>query len=195
MCLTTVKLPFISILLIVAVMATGCGKSDAPPIVPDISVLNGSTPGQQVDIAAASVKDKQTLFEFFSDQCPPCGEMAPVMEKIAAARGDVAIRKVNIDRPGIEGIDFDSPLAEQYSISSVPYFILYDEKAHSSPAARKPRTWCASGSTKRSWPTTRKRPASRSLTGNPLKHLPRGGAGRPDPGGRALRSSPASFPA
>ena len=48
------------------------------------------------------------------------------MAKLAAKRPDLAIKKVNINRPGVQGIDWRSPLAQQYGIRQVPYFMIFD---------------------------------------------------------------------
>lgn len=37
---------------------------------------------------------------------------------------------VNIDRPESSGIDFHSPVAEQFDIHSVPKFRIYDERGN-----------------------------------------------------------------
>ena len=48
------------------------------------------------------------------------------MAKLAAKRPDLAIRKVNINRPQANGIDWQSPLAQQYQIRQVPFFMIFD---------------------------------------------------------------------
>jgi hypothetical protein len=53
--------------------------------------------------------------------------MEPLLEKLAAARPDVAVRTIDIDRPGKSGIDFDSPVAEEFGITRVPWFIIYSQ--------------------------------------------------------------------
>ena len=47
------------------------------------------------------------------------------MAKLAAKRPDLAIKKVNINRPEVKGIDWHSPLAQQYQIRQVPYFMIF----------------------------------------------------------------------
>ena len=72
------------------------------------------------------VKGKTTLIDFYSPFCPPCVQLAPVMDQLAAKRPDLAIQKVNINRPEVKGIDWRSPLAQQYQIRQVPYFMIFD---------------------------------------------------------------------
>ena len=71
------------------------------------------------------VKGKTTLIDFHSPFCPPCVQLAPIMAKLAAKRPDLAIKKVNINRPEVNGIDWHSPLAQQYQIRQVPYFMIF----------------------------------------------------------------------
>lgn len=50
--------------------------------------------------------------------------MGPRLADLAEARRDIAIRTLNINRPGAVSLDFDSPLAIQYGISSLPAFLI-----------------------------------------------------------------------
>ena len=54
--------------------------------------------------------------------------MLPAVELIAENRVGLAVRKVDINRRNIEVIDFNSPLAEQWAINSVPTFVIVNEK-------------------------------------------------------------------
>jgi thiol-disulfide isomerase/thioredoxin len=87
---------------------------------------NAGNPGQTLDVKSLVVKGKTTLIDFHSPFCPPCVKLAPLMAQLAAKRPDLAIKKVNINRPGIQGIDWRSPLAQQYQIRQVPYFMIFD---------------------------------------------------------------------
>lgn len=114
-----------------------CGGQPEPGASPeaaqppkDLQVVNVDRPGEAVDLRLHLAKDRTTLFEFHSDQCPPCREMEPVMDYLAEQDRTLAIRRVNIDRRGHDGIDFDSPLAEQWSVSAVPSFLIYDAKGN-----------------------------------------------------------------
>ncbi|MEW6282054.1 MAG: thioredoxin family protein [Candidatus Eremiobacterota bacterium] len=119
--------------LALACLTLACGGSKTPqgatqtptPSGPDLKIANASSPGERLDLATCAVPGKLTLIEFFSDRCPPCREMARVLDYIAARRPDLAIRRLNIDRPGSGGIDWDSPLADQYGIDTVPCFKIY----------------------------------------------------------------------
>jgi thiol-disulfide isomerase/thioredoxin len=83
-------------------------------------------PGQTLDLKSLVVKGKTTLIDFYSPFCPPCVQLAPIIAKLAAKRPDLAIKKANINRPGVNGIDWRSPLAQQYQIRQVPYFMIFN---------------------------------------------------------------------
>jgi len=81
--------------------------------------------GAEVAIADYMVAGKTMVFDFTSDYCPPCRVIAPKLDKLHAARADVAVVKVDINRPGVKGIDWKSPVAVQYGMRSIPHFKVY----------------------------------------------------------------------
>jgi thiol-disulfide isomerase/thioredoxin len=87
-----------------------------------------ANPGQTLNVKSLLVKGKTTLIDFYSPFCPPCVQLAPLMDQLAAKRPDLAIKKANINRPGVNGIDWRSPLAQQYQIRQVPYFMIFDPR-------------------------------------------------------------------
>jgi thiol-disulfide isomerase/thioredoxin len=89
---------------------------------------NGGHGGEVLDLKPLLTKGKTNLIDFYSPFCPPCVRLAPVMEKLAEKRSDLAIHKVNINRPDVMGIDWHSPLAEHYKIRQVPYFMIFDSQ-------------------------------------------------------------------
>lgn len=92
---------------------------------PDIETINEDNPGEALTLDRFIVRGKTTLFEYYSEHCQGSREMARVMDYLARAKADLAIRKVDIDRDGAAGIDFDSPLAEQHEIHVTPYFRIF----------------------------------------------------------------------
>jgi thiol-disulfide isomerase/thioredoxin len=83
-------------------------------------------PGETLDIKSLLVKGKTTVIDFYSPFCPPCVRLAPLMAKLEKKRADLAIKKVDINRPGVNGIDWRSPVAQQYQIRQVPYFMIFN---------------------------------------------------------------------
>ena len=91
-----------------------------------VTDVNPNNPGETLDIKSLLVKGKTTVIDFTSPFCPPCVHLAPLMAKLAKKRPDLAIKKVDINRKGVNGIDWRSPLAQQYQIRQVPYFMIFN---------------------------------------------------------------------
>jgi thiol-disulfide isomerase/thioredoxin len=108
----------LAVLLSLAVVSSGAGAGA-------LADANRGNPGQPLEVKSLLVQGKTTLIDFHSPFCPPCVQLAPIMAKLAAKRPDLAIRKVNINRPQVNGIDWQSPLAQQYQIRQVPYFMIF----------------------------------------------------------------------
>jgi thiol-disulfide isomerase/thioredoxin len=81
--------------------------------------------GKEVDLQSYVVPGKTTIFDFTSEYCPPCRAIAPLLHKLHADRADVVVVEVDINRPGLQGIDFASPVARQFQLGSIPAFKIY----------------------------------------------------------------------
>jgi len=82
--------------------------------------------GQEVKLADFLVPGKITVFDFYSHYCPPCMAEAPLVRKLHESRPDLAVVDVDINRPGIRGIDWESPVAKEFQLDSIPHFKVYD---------------------------------------------------------------------
>ncbi len=91
-----------------------------------VVVVNAENPGEPIRLEDHLVPGKIVVFDFYSEYCPPCRAIAPRLERLAAARSDIVIRKIDINRPGHSGIDWRSPLVEQHGLESVPSFVVFD---------------------------------------------------------------------
>ena len=81
--------------------------------------------GEAVNLRDHLVAGQITVFEFYSKYCGPCRQIAPMLASLDERRDDVTVIRVNINRPDVEGIDWESPVVSQYGIRSVPHFIIY----------------------------------------------------------------------
>ncbi len=81
--------------------------------------------GTEVNLADYLVPGKTTVFDFTSEFCPPCRAIAPKLDQVHASRPDISIVKVDINRPDVKGIDWKSPVAQQYKMQSIPHFKVY----------------------------------------------------------------------
>jgi thiol-disulfide isomerase/thioredoxin len=88
--------------------------------------INAHNPGAELRIEAFLHKGKTNIIDFYSEYCPPCRKISPLIQKLGRQRPDLAILQVDINRKGIKGIDWGSPLARQYELQSIPYFRIYD---------------------------------------------------------------------
>ncbi|OAM89424.1 thioredoxin family protein [Termitidicoccus mucosus] len=102
------------------------------PLAPFIHAAEkGDTPaiishGEKVTLAEHLVAGKTTVVDFTSKYCPPCVRLSPLLDKLHAQRDDIAVVKVDINRPKTKGIDWKSPVAQQYQLKSIPHFQIYD---------------------------------------------------------------------
>lgn len=87
--------------------------------------LEIGTHGERIDIKKYLVTDKITVFDFSSPYCGHCKNYESQLKELIRTRDDIFVRKININRPDIKGIDWKSPLVIQYNIKNVPYFIIY----------------------------------------------------------------------
>jgi thiol-disulfide isomerase/thioredoxin len=81
--------------------------------------------GQRVNLEDYLVRGRTTVFDFYSPYCPTCRSIAGNIEKLHASRDDIAVVLVNINRPEVRGIDWESPVAKQYKIPSTPHLKVY----------------------------------------------------------------------
>ena len=81
--------------------------------------------GKEIMVEHYIVPGKLTIFDFYSDYCPPCIEIAPYLEKLVNQREDLYLVKVDINREGVQGIDWGSPVSMQFTLRSIPHFKIY----------------------------------------------------------------------
>mgnify|MGYP006277831329 CR=1 FL=1 len=109
--------------------AAGTEEATVEKVGPE-AVLTSEKPirvarGEPIDITAYAVEGAFTVFDFMSDYCPPCVQISPWMDRLHAEREDVYVVKVDVNRPDVRGIDWRSPVLQQYGIRSIPHFKIY----------------------------------------------------------------------
>ena len=105
-------------LALLALVFTACGRPTG--VEPGHIAL-----GEEVVLANHLVPGKITIFDFTSKYCGPCQAYTQPLALLQAQRTDVAVVKVDINRPGVKGIDWQSPVARQYKLQSIPQFKVY----------------------------------------------------------------------
>jgi thiol-disulfide isomerase/thioredoxin len=107
--------------------------------------------GQEVDLADYLVPGKTTVFDFTSEYCPPCRAYDQPLVRLHQQRDDIAVVKVDINRPGVKKIDWSSPVAKQYGMDSIPRFkifgpdgkLLHEDNPPKDRSARQQiNAWC-----------------------------------------------------
>jgi thiol-disulfide isomerase/thioredoxin len=101
--------------------------------------------GQELKLEDYLVPGKTTVFDFHSEYCPPCRAIGPRVEKLHQTRDDIAVVEVDINRPDVKGIDWQSPVARQYGLESIPHFKIFGPdgklKAEGDPAYEQILNW------------------------------------------------------
>ncbi len=64
--------------------------------------------GEEITLADHLFAGKTTIVDFFSEYCPPCVSIGPLLAKLVDGR-----------------IDWESPAARQFNLRSIPHFQIY----------------------------------------------------------------------
>lgn len=81
--------------------------------------------GAEIEIADHLVDGQIVVIDFFSPYCETSMQIGPAVEALARHRDDIFLVKVNINRPEVEGIDMESPVAQQHELDEIPHFLIY----------------------------------------------------------------------
>ena len=66
--------------------------------------------------AVVSGSETPVLIDFYADWCGPCHMLAPIVDEIAAERGDVRVCRVNVDE--------ENELAARFGVSAIPMLVV-----------------------------------------------------------------------
>ncbi len=98
-------------LMLAALVAPVTARAEA-----DVQLISQ---GREVELELHLVPGKFVVFDFYADWCAPCRVLTPRLEGLAAQHPDrLAVRKVDV-------INWESPVARQQGISSIPYLVLF----------------------------------------------------------------------
>ncbi|SDR74125.1 thioredoxin family protein [Opitutus sp. GAS368] len=113
-----------------SLLATLCSLAFASAAVAADTHAKGAEPahisqGQTVNLADYVVPGKTTIFDFTSKYCGPCQAYNEPLAQLHRQREDVAVVKVDINRPEATRIDWQSPVAQEFGLHSIPHFKVY----------------------------------------------------------------------
>ncbi len=120
-------------LLLLAAVA-GCSDKPAPSgagapaggaATADVPKERTVSQGAEIKIEDYLVSGKTVIVDFYSKYCPPCMGLSPRLGKLAEKRPDLYVVKVDINRPDVEGIDWQSPVARQFGLEGIPHLKIY----------------------------------------------------------------------
>ena len=81
--------------------------------------------GQSIEINDVVAKDKPSLLYFGSPYCGPCMEHLPLIERLAGGQDEYHVVFVNVNRPDVEEIDWQSPVCKQFGLENLPTLKFY----------------------------------------------------------------------
>src|SRR5262249_53774400 len=91
------------------------------------------------------VRGKFTIVEYYSPYSQPSLTYIQLLKQLCQSRPDIAVRTVNINRPEVQDVDWQSPVVTNDGVGSVPYFCIFDQngnlRAHARPAYEQIVQW------------------------------------------------------
>jgi thioredoxin len=85
------------------------------------SVISSIENADQFNKIIESSKERLLLLDFYADWCPPCKELAPILENIAREKSAVvAIYKIDIDR--------NRELSNSFRVTGIPHVAFVKNK-------------------------------------------------------------------
>ena len=99
------------------------------------------TQGAEVALTSHVERGMVTIVDFYSEGCPPCRALSGPLHQAVEQTPGVALKIVDLNRPGVNGIDWKSPVAKQYGIQSIPYLKVYDQAGQERASGSKARDW------------------------------------------------------
>lgn len=114
----TFLLIFVLLAVVVSCENNAGRQTQAPATRPAVSTIQNK---EQLDQIIATAGDRLLVFEFYADWCPPCRELAPILEEIAKEnREALDLYKIDTDK--------SSGLARDFRVTGIPHVVFFKNK-------------------------------------------------------------------
>jgi thiol-disulfide isomerase/thioredoxin len=91
-----------------------------------VEEVNKETGGDEIYMAKLLKPGRTTIFKFSSVHCPLCISSKGKFDQLAKMYPEHKFYTVDIDRPFSTGIDFESPVAKQWDLHTLPYYMIFE---------------------------------------------------------------------
>jgi hypothetical protein len=90
--------------------------------------LNEDKPGTPVRVERYLAPGKYNIVVYYSPFDAPSVSYAQRLMLLPQVNRDVAVRTVNINRPEATAVDWDSQIAVDMQLQTLPFFVIYDPR-------------------------------------------------------------------
>ena len=90
--------------------------------------LNADKPGENLHVTRYLAKGKYNIVMYYSPYDGLSPSFEAKLKQLLQVRQDIAVRTININRPEIQGVDWESQLALDLQLKNLPYFVIYDPR-------------------------------------------------------------------
>jgi putative thioredoxin len=104
----------VAVFLFITVVSCKNNTNDKKQVQANTSIITSIDNVEQFNKIMEISNERLLILEFYADWCPPCKELAPILEKIAKEKSEtVAIYKIDTDR--------HQELMNSFRVTGIPY--------------------------------------------------------------------------
>jgi len=111
----------VAVFLFITVVSCKNNTNDKKQVQANTPIITSIDNVEQFNKIMEISNERLLILEFYADWCPPCKELAPILEKIAKEKSEtVAIYKIDTDR--------HRELMNSFQIAGIPYVSFFKNK-------------------------------------------------------------------
>lgn len=111
----------VAFFLLFSIVSCKNDTNEKPQAQTNSSIITSINNVEQLNKILEISNERLLIFEFYADWCPPCKELAPILEKIAKEKSaTVAIYKIDIDR--------HRELSNSFRVTGIPHVAFVKNK-------------------------------------------------------------------